>query len=76
MNGPVLWGQVNSPEARARAVRMVFEHQGSHEKTQAGVVAAIEPKIGYIPHTLNEWIKQAEKDSGLRDVSRRGKRSG
>ena len=29
-----------SPEVRARAVRMVFEHQGSYE-TQAGAIAAI-----------------------------------
>ena len=29
-----------SPEVRARAVRMVFEHQGFYE-TQAGAIAAI-----------------------------------
>lgn len=39
-----------SPEVRARAVRMVFEHQGSYE-TQAGAIAAIAPKIGCIPQT-------------------------
>ena len=55
-----------SPEVRARAVRMVFEHQGSYE-TQAGAIAAIAPKIGCIPQTLREWVKQAEKDSGMRD---------
>ena len=55
-----------SPEVRARAVRMVFEHQGSYE-TQAGAIAAIAPKIGCIPQTLNGWVKQAEKDSGMRD---------
>jgi len=53
-----------SPEVRARAVRMVFEHQGSYE-TQAGAIAAIAPKIGCIPQTLNGWVKQAEKDSGM-----------
>lgn len=31
-----------SPEVSARAVRMVFEHQGSYE-TQAGAIAAIAP---------------------------------
>lgn len=41
-----------SPEVRARAVRMVFEHQGSYE-TQAGAIAAIAPKIGCIPQTLS-----------------------
>jgi transposase-like protein len=34
-----------SPEVRARAVRMEFEHQGSYE-THAGVIAAIAPIIG------------------------------
>ncbi len=53
----------HSPEGRARAVRMVFEHQGSYE-TQAGAIAAIAPKIGGIPQTLHEWVKQAEKDRG------------
>ena len=55
-----------SPEVRARAVRMVFEHQGSYE-TQAGAIAAIAPKIGCIPQTLSGWVKQAEKDGGMRD---------
>jgi transposase-like protein len=55
-----------SPEVRVRAVRMVFEHQGSNE-TQAGAIAAIAPKIGCIPQTLSGCAKQAEKDSGMRD---------
>ena len=37
-----------SSEVRARALRMVFEHQGSYE-THAGTIAAIAPKIGCIP---------------------------
>ena len=55
-----------SPELRARAVRMVLEHQGSYE-TQSAAVAAIAPKIGCIPETLRVWVRQAEKDSGARD---------
>lgn len=55
-----------SPEVRARAVRMVFEHQGSYE-TQAGAIAAIAPRIGCIPQTLRIWVQQAEKDSGMRE---------
>lgn len=43
-----------------------FQHQGSHE-TQAGAIATIAPKIGCSPKTLREEVKQAEKDSGLRD---------
>lgn len=49
-----------SPEVRARAVGMVFEHQGSYE-TQAGAIAAIAPKIGCIPQALRGWVGQAEK---------------
>lgn len=55
-----------SPEMRARAVRMVLEHQGSYE-TQSAAVAAIAPKIGCIPETLKIWVRQAERDSGMRD---------
>ena len=55
-----------SPEARARAVRMVLEHRGSSE-TQGAAIAAIAPKIGCIPRTLGIWVRQAEKDSGMRD---------
>ena len=55
-----------SPEMRASAVRMVQEHQGSYE-TQSAAVAAIAPKIACIPKTLKDWVRQAERDSGLRD---------
>ncbi len=30
-------------------------------------MAAIAPGIGCIPQTLNGWVEQAEKDSGMRD---------
>ena len=55
-----------SPEMRRRPVRMVLEHQGSYE-TQSAAVAAIAPKIGFIPETLRVWVRQAERDSGMRD---------
>ena len=51
-----------SPEVRARAVRMVLEHQGSYE-TQAGAIAAIAPKIGCIAETLRGWVRQSERDN-------------
>ena len=54
-----------SPEVRARAVRMVLEHQGSYE-TQGAAIAAIAPKIGCIQETLRNWVRQAERDSGAR----------
>lgn len=49
-----------SPEMRARAVRMVLEHQGSYE-TQSAAVSAIAPKIGCIPETLRVWVPQADR---------------
>ena len=51
---------------RARAVRMVLEHQGSCE-TQSTAVAAVAPKIGCIPKTQKIWVRQVERDSGARD---------
>ena len=56
-----------SLEVRARAVRMVFEHQGSYE-TQAGAIAAIAPKIDCIPQTLCSmlWSKHCRIDGQLR----------
>lgn len=53
-----------SPEVRARAVRILLEHQGSYE-TQAGAKAAMTPKIGYIPQTLRLWVRQAKKNVSI-----------
>jgi transposase-like protein len=52
-----------SPEVRARAVRMVLEHESSYE-TQGAAIAAIAPKIGCIPQTLAVWLRKAAKDAG------------
>ena len=52
-----------SPEVRARAVRMVLDHEGEHASRWAAV-ASIAAKIGCTPQTLNEWVKKAEVDSG------------
>ena len=55
-----------SPEVRARAVRMVREHQGEHESDWAAIVS-IAGKIGCTAETLRRWIRQAEKDNGQRE---------
>jgi transposase len=52
-----------SPEVRARAVRLVLDHEGEHTSRWAAVVS-IAAKIGCTPQTLNEWMKKAEVDSG------------
>src|SRR3954466_6139255 len=52
-----------SPEVRARAVRMVFDHQGEHA-SQAAAISSIAAKIGCAPETLRGWVRQAERDQG------------
>lgn len=54
-----------SPEVRARAVRMVLEHEKDHPSRWSAVVS-IAAKIGCSGQTLNEWVKKAEVDSGMR----------
>jgi transposase-like protein len=54
-----------SPEVRARAVRMVLNHEVELGSRWATIVS-IAPKIGCTPQTLNEWVKKAEVDSGKR----------
>ena len=54
-----------SSEVRARAVRMVLDHEGDHPSRWAAIVSVAE-KIGCVPQTLFEWVKKAEIDSGKR----------
>jgi transposase-like protein len=54
-----------SPEVRTRAVRMVLDHQGEHA-SQAAAIRSIAQKIGCSGETLRGWVRQAERDQGLR----------
>jgi transposase len=55
-----------SPEVRERAVRMVFEHQADYE-SQWAALSSIASKIGCTAETLRKWVRQAERDQGLRE---------
>lgn len=55
-----------SPEVRARAVRMVMDHQGEYD-SQWAAISSIAAKIGCSGEALRNWVRQAERDQGLRD---------
>lgn len=54
-----------SPEVRARAVRMVFEHEHDYP-SQWAAIKSIAEKIGCTAETLRSWVRQAERDPGRR----------
>ena len=54
-----------SAEVRERAVRMVRDHQGDHA-SQWAAIASIASKIGCTAETLRNWVRQAERDAGMR----------
>ncbi|AWB20701.1 IS3 family transposase [Methylobacterium currus] len=54
-----------SPEVRERAVRMVREHEGEHG-SQWSAIQSIAAKIGCSGETLRNWVRQSERDQGVR----------
>jgi hypothetical protein len=46
-------------------VRRVLDNEGQHGSRWQAVLS-ISARIGCAPQTLNEWVKQAEVDSGKR----------
>jgi transposase len=54
-----------SPEVRERAVRMVLEHQGEYD-SQWAAIRSIAGKLGCTLETLRKWVRQAERDQGMR----------
>ena len=54
-----------APEVRERAVRLVFAQQGEH-KSQWAAICSIAEKVGCTSETLRKWVRQAERDQGVR----------
>ncbi|MGH8591690.1 MAG: IS3 family transposase [Gammaproteobacteria bacterium] len=54
-----------APEVRERAVRMVFEHQAEYP-SQWAAIGSIAAKLGCTSEALRRWVRQAERNQGLR----------
>ena len=54
-----------SPEVRERAVRMVREHESEYD-SQWAAIRSIAEKIGCTAETLRKWLRQVERDEGIR----------
>ena len=54
-----------SPEVRARAVRMVLEHQGDYPSQWAAMVRS--HRRSAARGDAAQWVRQSERDQGLRD---------
>jgi transposase len=52
-------------EVKERAVRLVLEHQNEYN-SQWSAISSIAPKIGCTSETLRRWVRQAERDQGIR----------
>ena len=53
------------PEVRERAVRLAREHESEHGSHWAAI-QSIAAKIGCSGETLRKWVRQAERDRGVR----------
>ena len=54
-----------SPEVCERAIRLVEEH-GPEYPSQWAAIGSIAGKLGCTAETLRKWVRQGERDSGVR----------
>ena len=52
-------------EVRERAVRMVFATQDDHD-SQWAAIRSVADKIGCSAEAVRNWVRQAERDEGVR----------
>lgn len=55
-----------SPEVRQRAVAMTLESRVEGQSLWSAI-ESVASKIGCAPQTLNEWLKQHQRDAGERE---------
>ena len=55
-----------SPEVVERAIRMVFDAKDQYP-SQWAAIESIAAKIGCTAETLRRWVRQGERDGGLRE---------
>ncbi len=55
-----------SPEVIERAVRMVFDAKDQYP-SQWAAIESIAGKIGCTAETLRRWVRQGERDAGVRE---------
>ena len=55
-----------SPEFRERAVRMLLDHKSEYD-SEWSAMNAIAVKLGCTAETLRQWVRQTEKELGIRD---------
>ncbi len=53
-------------EVRERSVRLVLDQADKHS-SQWAAIQSVASKIGCTAETLRRWVRQAERDQGLRD---------